>query len=145
MYEILSKQAQIILNLDSFSDAGQLHRILTKQNEYSKKISDCMDRKRCLLETLLSQQIERDRYNAEKAAIDIEISHLKQLHSVTAAQTAQMQTDEKTKNARTKLAQKITGANSLTDELADALIDRVYVYPGNHVEIVWKMDDFCVE
>ena len=29
--------------------------------------------------------------------------------------------------------------------LADTLIDRVYVYPNNQVEIVWKMKDFCTE
>ena len=25
------------------------------------------------------------------------------------------------------------------------LIDRVYVYPGSQVEIIWKMKDFCME
>lgn len=29
--------------------------------------------------------------------------------------------------------------------LADTLIDRVYVYPNNQVEIVWKMKDFSME
>ena len=33
----------------------------------------------------------------------------------------------------------------LTAGLADTLIDRVYVYPGNRVEIAWKMKDFCLE
>ena len=36
-------------------------------------------------------------------------------------------------------------ASGLTAGLADALIDRVYVYPNNQVEIVWKMKNFCEE
>ena len=35
--------------------------------------------------------------------------------------------------------------HGLTVELADALIDKVYVYVGNQVEIVWKIKDFFSE
>jgi len=87
----------------------------------------------------------RGEYQAQKAAIGIELSYLKQFHSVTATQTSQIQVDEKTKSARTKLAQEIVGASGLTAGLVNILIDRVYAHPGNQVEIVWKTDDFCVE
>lgn len=60
-------------------------------------------------------------------------------------QTSQMQMDEKEKNARTELAQKVSEAGGLTAGLAKTLIDRVYVYPDNQVEIVWKMKDFYIE
>ena len=43
------------------------------------------------------------------------------------------------------LPREVSGASDLTAGLADALIDRVYVSPGNQVEIVWKMKDFCGE
>lgn len=145
LFEILSKQAQIILGLGSLADVEQLDLQLAKQTEYSKWITDCMDRKRNLYEQFLSQQITMEIYQAERAVIDKELSRLKQIHSGIAAQTTQMQMDEKTKSVRTKLAQEITSTSSLTAELADALIDRVYVHPGNQVEIVWKMNDFCVE
>lgn len=145
LFEILSKQAQIILGLDSLSDVGQLDLQLAKQTEYSKRITDCMDRKCNLYEQFLSQQITMEVYQTERAMIDTELSRLKQLHSSIAAQTTQVQMDEKTKSVRTKLAQEITSTSGLTAELADALIDRVYVHPGNQVEIVWKMNDFCVE
>ena len=56
-----------------------------------------------------------------------------------------MEMDEKTKSARTELAREVVGASGLTAGLADTLIDRVYVYPNNQVEIVWKMKDFCME
>jgi len=56
-----------------------------------------------------------------------------------------MQMDKKAKNARMKLAREAAGAGRLTGELAETLIDRVYVYPGDRLDIAWKMKDFCVE
>lgn len=49
-----------------------------------------------------------------------------------------MKMDGETKSTRRKLAQDITGAGGLTDGLADTLIDRIYIYPENQVEIIWK-------
>jgi len=81
----------------------------------------------------------------QKAGIDRALDRLREIHSAMKAQITQMQVDEKAKSARTELAREITGANGLTAGLADTLIDWVYVYPGNQVEIVWKMKDFCME
>lgn len=35
--------------------------------------------------------------------------------------------------------------SGLAVNLADTLIDLVYVYPDNPLEIVWKMKEFCME
>lgn len=96
-------------------------------------------------ERFLLREISIEDYKSQKAEIDVDLKRLKQLQSVISAQTAQMQMDEKIKNARTKLAREISSTAGLTTELADTLIDRVYVYPGNQLEIVWKMKDFCIE
>ncbi len=56
-----------------------------------------------------------------------------------------MEMDEKVKSARTELAREVVGAGGLMAGLSDTLIDRVYVYPNNQVEIVWKVKDFCME
>ena len=93
----------------------------------------------------MSKEICMDEYKAKKDEIDIELHQLKQLQSAISAQTAQMQGYEKSKNARMELAQKVTQASGLTVDLAEALIDRIYVYPENQLEIVWKMNDFCSE
>lgn len=42
-----------------------------------------------------------------------------------------------------ELAREVVGAGGLTAGLADTLIDRVYVYPNNQEEIVWKMKIFA--
>ena len=144
IYDVLSKQAQIILNVDNLADAKLLDVQLANQAKCNEQVASCMEQKRVLYERFLLQEISAGEYKTQKAAIDVDLNRLKQIQSAVAAQTAQMQMDEKSKNARTKLAQAITRAGSLTAELADTLIDRVYIYPGNQVEIIWKMKDFCL-
>jgi len=84
-------------------------------------------------------------YNARKKGIDAELDRLQKIYSILAAQTAQMQMDETSQKAKTKLAQEIIRSDRLTQGLADALVDRVHIYAGNQVEIAWKLKDFCTE
>ena len=145
LYEILSKQAQIILNVVNLANAGRLDVQLARQAEYDKRIEGCLDQKRVLYEQLILKQITMEDYKSQKAAVDSELDRLREIHSNLKVQTSQMEMDEKTKSARTELAREVIGAGGLTAGLADTLIDRVYVYPNNQVEIVWKMKDFCME
>ncbi|MDR2167030.1 MAG: hypothetical protein LBE35_04155 [Clostridiales bacterium] len=34
------------------------------------------------------------------------------------------------------------GSEKLSRPLVDALVEKVYIYPGNRVEIEWKVTDF---
>ena len=144
LYEIIAKQAQVILNLDSLSNTGQLDIQLAEQAEYDDRIAEYIDKKRVLYEQLVLQQISMKDYKTQKAAVDSELDRLREIHSKLKMQTTRMQMTEKEKNAKSKLAREVVKAGSLTAGLADILIDRVYVYPGNQVEIVWKMKDFCM-
>ena len=145
LYEILSKQAQVILNVADLSNAGMLDVQLAEQAEYDKQINRCLDQKRALYERFILKQITMADYKSEKAAVDSELDRLREIHSNLKVQTSQMEMDEKAKSVRTELAREVVGAGGLTAGLADTLIDRVYVYPNNQVEIVWKMKDFCME
>ena len=145
LYEVISKQAQIILNLDNLSNAGRLDVQLAEQAEYDKKIEGYLDQKRVLYEQFILKQITMENYKSQKAAVDSELDRLREIHTNLKLQTSQMEMDEKAKSARTELAREVVGAGGLTAGLADTLIDRVYVYPNNQVEIVWKMKDFCTE
>jgi DNA invertase Pin-like site-specific DNA recombinase len=145
LYEILSKQAQVILNVADLSNAGQLDIQIAQQAEYDKQINRCLDQKRALYEQFILKQITVEDYKSQKAAVDSELDRLREIHSNLKAQTSQMDMDEKAKSARTELARETVGAGGLTAGLADTLIDRVYVYPNNQVEIIWKMKDKVAE
>ena len=144
LYELLSKQAQVILNVNDLSNAGRLDVQLAEQAKYDKRIENYLDQKRVLYEQFILKQITMEDYKNRKAAVDSELDRLREIHGNLKVQTSQMEMDEESKNARTELAREVVGAGGLTAGLADTLIDRVYVYPNNQVEIVWKMKDFCM-
>ena len=141
LYEVLSKQAQVILNVADLSNVGRLDVQLAEQAEYDKQIENYMDQKRVLYERFILKQITMEDYKSQKSIVDNELDRLREIHGNMKARISQMEMEEKTKSARAKLAQKVVGTGSLTAGLADALIDRVYVYPNNQVKIVWKIKD----
>jgi len=145
LYKILSKQAQVILNVADLSNAGRMDVQLAEQAEYDRQIESCLDQKRALYEQFILKQITMESYKSQKAAVDSELDRLRAIHSDLKLRTSQMEMGEKTKRARTELAREVVGAGGLTAGLVDILIDRVYIYPDNQVEIVWKMKDFCIE
>lgn len=145
LYEILSKQAQIILNVADLSNAEMLDVQLAEQGEYDKQINRCLDQKRALYEQFILKQITMADYKREKTAVDSELDRLREIHSNLKVQTSRMEMNEKAKSARTELAREVVRTGGLTAGLADTLIDRVYIYPNNQVEIVWKMKDFCMK
>ena len=145
LYEIMNKQAQVILNLQDLSDAEPLDVHLAKQADYLKQIEGCQDQKRILYERLLMGEIGTEEYKSIKAEVDKELNRLNRIYTALCDQTEQMRMGDKSKAARKQLAQEVTGAGGLTAAMVDALIERVYVRPGNQIEVVWKMKDFYVE
>lgn len=144
LYGVISKQAQVILNIGNLADSGELETQLSKQSEYERQIEDCRLQKRHLYERLLRQEFDVDAYRKQKAVYDAELNRLTQVHTALAAHTAQTRMDSETRTGLKKLARDVTEANGLTAAQADALIERVNIYPGNQLEIIWKLKDFCV-
>ena len=135
----------IAINLDDLSKPGLLDVQIAEQTECENLIESYLDKKRVLYEQVLLQKISMEKYKAQTAIVDRELDRLREIQGALKAQTVQMQSDEKTKSTRAKLAREVVGTDGLTAGLVDTLIDRVYVYPGHQLDIVWKMKDFCVD
>lgn len=145
VYEIMNKQAQVILSLDNISDAEPLDVHLAQQADYQKQITCCKDQKRILYEQMLLGAISTEDYKAKKATVDKELGRLNRIYDALCQRTEQMRMGDESRTARKRLAQEVTGAGGLTAALVDALIERVEVYPENQVRIIWKLKDFCME
>ena len=81
LYEILSKQAQVILNVDNLANTGQLDIQIAQQAEYDKLIEGYLEQKRVLYEQLILKQITMEDYKSQKAAVDGELDRLREIHS----------------------------------------------------------------
>ncbi len=145
VYEIMNKQAQVILSLDNISDAEPMDVHLAQQKDYLKQIEGCQDQKRILYEQMLLREISAEEYKTRKAEVDKELDRLDRIYTALCKQTEQMRMGDESRAARRQLAQEVTGTGGLTAALVDALIERIEVYPGNQVRITWKLKDFCTE
>ena len=108
----------------------------------SQQIRELQEQKRTLFEHLVLHKLTEQYYQMKKAAIDNDLAQLKEVQTARSTQLSQRQADVKTKNANRELAQKVMDTGQLSSELVDALIERVYVYPGQEIEIVWKIAGF---
>lgn len=144
IYDVLLKQAQIVLDTP-LSGIEQPELQLARKDNYGKQMEAINTQKRELFERLILEEISEAKYKEQKTVLEQEATHIQQLHEALAAQLAQAQMDEQRKKARNQLAQKVMDSGKLSAELVDALIERVYVYPANQIEIVWKMSDFALK
>lgn len=145
MYEIICKQAQIILNMDDLSQLSNTELQSAELSEYEKRITNLNSKKRQLYEDWLMQVIDKATYLERKAVLDEELNRLTRIKSSLAATVNQTKANQMKQNNARELAGTVVNSGSLTSTLAEALIEKVYVYPGNQVEIIWKTKDFCLE
>ena len=123
-------------------DVSGMKGLSSKHIGNSQQISEMQAQKRTLFEQMILGELSEQEYRDNKAALDAELVRLQETQAALSTKLAQQQTDEKTKKANKALAQKVVDMGNLSSELVDALIERVYVYPGQNVEIVWKVSGF---
>ena len=104
----------------------------------STQITEMESMKRNLYEKFVLREITAAEYKETKAELDAECERLKNTKSILAKETAK----QTPINGLRQLAEGAVKAKLLSRELVDVLIDRVRVYPGNKVEMVWKVKDF---
>ena len=86
-----------------------------------------------------------EEYKDQKALIDRELNRLKQCYSALRIQMEQYERNNESQAEQKELAEDIFRADGLTAGLVERLIDKVYIYPENRVEIIWKVKNFYVE
>lgn len=142
LYTIAEKQENVVLAAANLEDRTAFDIHVNRKAECDKQIYEVQNRKRALFEQLILQELSEQEFKAQKAACDAELHRLQEMQTNLAAQLSRQQVDEQTKSTNRELAQKVTDTGQLSSELMDALIERVYIYPGQEIEIIWKVRGF---
>jgi len=144
---IIKKQAEVVLNS---ADLSGFRRITANDKrldgsvvglnnaDIEKQISLLSKQRQECYERFVSLEIDRDTFQTMKA------DYTKQIDRLT-NQLAVFQQTARKRDTDKKMAALATDALSETAEpknIVDALIERVLVFPGNHIEIHWKFEDF---
>lgn len=136
----LKKQLEILLPAH---EDGTLHLDATaaKCSEYEKQLEDLRDQKQALFERYLLGQIELDTYKSRKTDYDAEIRKVKNAYAAVTAQAKLKREEQARQSNRQEIVHSIAEADALTSELTDLLIEKVYIFPDNRIEIVYKVHD----
>ncbi len=81
-------------------------------------------------------------YQERKAVYDAELVQARNVHAAITAQTRQIQSDYEAKLKQREIVQEVGSADTLTQALIDRLISKVYIFPGDRIEIEYVTQDF---
>lgn len=134
VFGTIRSQAQCFIDTDADIKA-KAEASTEELNGYERKLKFLQESKRELYEQYILGILDMNTYKSKKAELEIQLADMKNLCSVVAAKakTAQEDYEESIKNA--EIAASIYGADSLTKTLVDQLVERVYVFPNNRIEI----------
>ena len=140
VFETIRAQMLPALGVDSGKDKLDLQTV--QEAEHEKKLLAIQDSKRQLYEQYVFGKIDLETYKAEKAKHDAELVREKNVHAVITAQTKKAQGDYEATIKRQEIIQEIDSTDRLTHELAERLIKKVHVFPGDRIEIEYATQDF---
>lgn len=139
VFQIIQAQMIPALGIDSDKDKLELQTI--RQEEHEKKLRTLQDSKRQLYEKYVFGEIDLKTYKAEKAKYDAELIREKNIHNTIVMQTKLAQETYEAQRNRRQITAEIEKAGGLTQSLADMLIQKVFVFPGNRIEIQYVTQD----
>ncbi len=145
LFTIIQKQAQIIANIDSVTDLSKLQLQTEQTIELERQISGYKREKQKLFEQLLMREITLEEYTKQKDSWNDKLKTVENLYRVSVDTENMMKIDAQTKSQIIQVAEAVKKENTLTQALADTLIDKVFIYPDKRIEIVWKIKDFYTE
>ena len=140
VFETIRAQMCPALGIDSNKDKLDLQTV--QQTEHEEKLRSIQDSKRYLYEQYALGEIDLETYRTRKAVYDTELVQAKNVHAVITAQTKQIKSDYEIKLKQQEIMQEVGNANMLTKALIDRLINKVYVFPGDRIEIEYATQDF---
>lgn len=139
VFQIIQMQVTAALGIDSSKDKLELQTI--QQAEHEKKLFALQDSKRQLYERYIFGEIDIETYKARKAEYDAELVREKNVHAVITAQARQAQGDYEANLKRQDIIREVSGTYHLTQALVDTLIKKVYIFPGDRIEIEYATKD----
>ena len=95
-----------------------------------------------LYERMILGELSAEGYKAAKASVDTNLDRLNRANATAIAENEKLSSEKTTNDNLFKAAESASDESSLTRPLVDLLISKVYVYPGDKVEIVWKVSGF---
>lgn len=145
IFDMLNKQAQVILNVASLDNIDVSSLQSSEQMGYERQIQNCREESKLVYEQYFRKEIDSESYTQQTTTIDSEIKRLTASYKALLRLDDKKQKDNEEQSGICHIAQAVSDADSLTSALADMMIEKVFVYPGNRLDVIWKVASFFGE
>jgi hypothetical protein len=140
--DMISKQAQAILGIGSLREIGGLDLQAEQQSEIGKQIEMLQDEKCRLYERPILGEIDKEGYKSAIQKAESEISCLNSVYANLVIENKKLSLIKAVNEEQFRSEKNVTEGTSLTRQIVDMLISKVSVFPGNRIEIFWKLSGF---
>jgi len=137
---VIKKQAEVVLACDDLTNIRKTNSDERQAAAYEKQISQLSEQRQQYYERFLNNEVDRDAFHAQKAQLTAQINRLSN-------QLAVLKQAERDRGASKKvaaLAGEVLDKTATPKDIVNALVDKVLVFPNNHIEIRWKFANFAV-
>ena len=142
LFEIISVQARVILGENKI-DVGIKDNLLPAElADYENRLGTLHEDKRNLYERMVLGEIDAETYMRGRDKIDTVLAQCQRSYDALKSQILQIGAANEESDMARAAATKANETGKLTRSLAEMLIDKVYIYPGNRVEVQWKIPEF---
>jgi hypothetical protein len=134
----IKKQTEIILNSGDISGLRNMSTGEQQITECESQIRQWVIQRQNHYERFVMKKIDRDEYLALKNDCANKIDSL----NIRLALLEKSETEKNESLKMTALAKDVLGVSASSKEVIDTLIEKVFVFPDNRLEIQWKFTDF---
>jgi hypothetical protein len=136
--EIIKKQAEIVLNSGNLSKLRHKDTDTQRIADCDKQIRACVEERQRHYEQFITREIDHEMYQSLKTDCAAQMDKLNDQLAVL----KQAERDKQVNKKSVALAKEVLKASATPREIVDALIETIRVFPGNRIEIRWKISDF---
>ena len=130
-----------VLGSDGIQRATLGNAVVYQHSEYEHQVNALEESKLRLYEQYQLREIDLDTFKAKKEVLNAQLLKIKNAYAALTAQAKREQEVKEKEARRSSITKELIAATGLTSALADLLIDRVRVYPGNRIEVEYKVRD----
>ena len=140
VFESLKKQMGVLGDVSN-DGITMVKTAVSHRPEFDRQIEALEDGKLHLYEQFQLREIDLDTYKAQKETLDAQLLKVKNAYAALSAKAKQEREAKEKQAQRKSITKELTAATGLTSPLTDLLIDKVRVYPGSRIEVVYKVQD----
>lgn len=109
--------------------------------QYEDQVAEIMESKRLLYEQFIAGEISSSAFQQGKSSLDEMLAKTKSSFAAMKVKAEEKQTADNRQQQRQRILATMQAEGTFSNELAEQIIDRIFVYPDRRIEIVYKVSD----